>query len=731
MQAQVAMGRHRRRTASALVAAAVVLTTQAAPAGAKRLDATGAKLDAALRVLSADRAAHRRLPSARRLGGVALSPGGRVKAEVFVRGGSAAAARTLADAGMDVVARTDRGPIPIVEGWAPVSALGHLAALAGVRAIVPVRAITDTGSVESEGDLAHRGPQARALGPTGAGISVGIISDSINQVAGGILASQITGDLPANVLALSDSPSGHDEGRAMAEIVYDEAPGIARLAFAPASASADKVRAIDLLVALGARVIADDVIDVDAPFFQDGAVAQAVDRARDRGVAYFASAGNRARQGYAAQSAFPPGNGVYHDFDPGPGIDPVQTIESVPPNGSLQLFLQWDDPWGRVATDIDAELVAADGSPLAGALNGTSDNIASGVPAETVAWVNQTGAPVDVGLRIRRARGSGDPLLKYIAFAPTFEIAEHATGSGTINPGAAAARGSFAVAAVPASGPLGAPDAFSSRGPVTHTRDADGNPLAAPEIRQKPDLAGADGVSTTVPGFRPFYGTSAAAPSVAGVAVLAISANPTMSLAELRAILTNPASTADCLADGFPDADCGFGFVFADNVVAQALDATPPAVAAALAPGEPSGGNGWWTGDVSVTWNVSDEGSPVATRIGCDPVSVTTDGTTTSTCAATSAGGTTTRSVIVRRDATPPAAPAFTGIAAATYDSASLPAQGNVGCTSSDATSGIASCAVSGVDRSAGEHTLTATATDEAGLTSTSTLTYIVAAGGG
>ena len=48
---------------------------------------------------------------------------------------------------------------------------------------------TDTGTVLSQGDAAHHGPQARALGTTGAGVKVGVISDSINQVSGGV-ASQ-------------------------------------------------------------------------------------------------------------------------------------------------------------------------------------------------------------------------------------------------------------------------------------------------------------------------------------------------------------------------------------------------------------------------------------------------------------------------------------------------------------------------------------------------------------
>ena len=110
-------------------------------------------------------------------------------------------------------------------------------------------------------------------------------------------------------------------------------------------------------------------------------------------------------------------------------------------------------------------------------------------------------------------------------------------------------------------------ESFSSRGPtVTRYLDKDGNRLATPEVRPKPDLAGADGVAvssgfdTGSPDLNPFFGTSAAAPSAAGVAAVLWSAKPSMSVDELYAILRNPRGMIDCTsAPGYPDSDCGFG----------------------------------------------------------------------------------------------------------------------------------------------------------------------------
>jgi hypothetical protein len=67
------------------------------------------------------------------------------------------------------------------------------------------------------------------------------------------------------------------------------------------------------------------------------------------------------------------------------------------------------------------------------------------------------------------------------------------------------------------------------------------------------------------------------------------------------------------------------------------------------------GDSGWYTGDVTVTWDVSDPQTPISARSGCETVTVTADtAETTFTCVATSEGGTSTETVTVKRDATSP-----------------------------------------------------------------------------
>lgn len=67
------------------------------------------------------------------------------------------------------------------------------------------------------------------------------------------------------------------------------------------------------------------------------------------------------------------------------------------------------------------------------------------------------------------------------------------------------------------------------------------------------------------------------------------------------------------------------------------------------------GADGWYTSDVTISWDVADAQTPIWSSDGCDTVVVAEDTAgTTSTCTATSSGGTASASVTVKRDATAP-----------------------------------------------------------------------------
>lgn len=667
-----------------------------------------------------------------------ISRAERVLVQVYVSGPADDAVARLQEAGVSVKATADE-PLPVVEGWVPATALADLARLAFVSAVLPVMGGgSDAGSVQSQGVAAHRIPQSLTAGASsGAGVDVGVISTSINRVGGGVADSQATGDLPpgGRVSILKDGLSPNDdEGRAMAEIIYDGAPGLDKLLFASGTSAgpAGKADSINQLVAAGADVIADDIFQLGEPFFQDGVVAQAVDAARAAGVIYLASAGNRARQSYEGTYSDALG---FHDFNPGFPEDSNQAVVMVPNGKFLQIALNWDEPWGLAETNLNALLRQANGLalPSASVSGGLDNNLTTGLPREIVTWSNTSGSTVNVGLRIQRIAGTASPFLKYIARGNfgKFDIVEYATNSDTINPDAASANGAITVAAVSASDPgRDSPQPYSSRGPKTRLLDANGVRLGAPEVRIKPEIAAADVVSTTVPGFLSFPGTSASVPGAASIATVLRSSNPEASAAEIEARMSDPASAIDCVSSVLvPDPDCGAGFLLADAAFV-ALDQTGPIVSASLRPAGPNGRGGWFTRDVGISWNATDAESAIESA-PCAATGDSTDGVEIFTCEATSGGGSTTGSITVKRDAVRPATPKISGIRPGTFGRSgkrALPPKGRIRCRSKDDTSGLASCRITGYSRKAGRHTLVAKASDRAGLSATSKLRYTVRA---
>ena len=215
----------------------------------------------------------------------------------------------------------------MVSARIPLDKLPALETLDALKFARPALSMTRTGSVTSQGDPAQRSDLARAnFGVDGTGSIVGVLSDSFNCSGNGSYAAdQTSGDLPAGVTVLDDTACpGTDEGRAMAQIVHDVAPG-AGLAFHTAyNGEAAFAQGILDLAEAGSTIIVDDVYYFAEPMFQDGVIAQAVDAVKAAGVPYFSAAGNDGRQAY--QAAFSnsgqtgPAGGMLHDFDPGTGV---------------------------------------------------------------------------------------------------------------------------------------------------------------------------------------------------------------------------------------------------------------------------------------------------------------------------------------------------------------------------------------------------------------------------
>jgi hypothetical protein len=484
----------------------------------------------------------------------------------------------------------------IVSARLPISVIPLLESLSNLRFAQPAYSATSVGLVTSQGDRAMHADVARAtLGLSGAGVTVGVLSDSFN-CRGGAATDVATGDL-SPVTVFQDEPgcsSGTDEGRAMLQIVHDVAPG-ASLSFATAFAGMASFAAnIRALAAAGARVIVDDVIYFNEPMFQDGVIAQAVDSVTATGVVYFSAAGNYARQSYDHSfipgSSFPVGvfgpnflGGIAHDF----GGGNVFQRMTVPPGTSLLLTLQWDSPFFSVGgtgttNDVDVYIFNAAASQILRAA--TTNNIASGDPVEFLSFANSGASAVDVNIMIVAAAGPNPGRIKYVLAGGNSVVIQAATSSGTIY-GHANAQGAAAVGAAfygqtPAFG-VNPPilETFSSGGTTPILFSTAGTRLGTPDSRaNKPLIVAPDGGDTTFfgtdidgSGFPNFFGTSAAAPHAGAVAALILQVAPTMTPGQVLMALQNTA-----LDMGTPglDNDSGFGLIQADAALMSLMNAT-------------------------------------------------------------------------------------------------------------------------------------------------------------
>lgn len=504
-----------------------------------------------------------RLAQFDRAGLVVLDASDRVRVKVTLDGRAPmAAVRARAEQlGSRVLAQNDRYRQGVFSAYVPVAAAAALSRAPGVRSVVlapPPR--TNVGATTSQGAPVLRTDQVNAQDITGAGITVGILSDSYDTSTNAVRAANdiATGDLPGPgnplgnttpVTVLIDQPGGIDEGRAMAQIVHDLAPA-AKLCFATAFSTevefANNIRALaDQSGPCKADVIVDDIIYLAEPFFSDGPVAQAVDDVAAQGVAYFSSAGNRSgTQGYLsdfrpvsrAEAATrgqvdlslipdPASAGGFHNFSSAAGVvDVSQTIQVG--SSSNTLIFQWNDPFdaGAVTTDYDVYLYNANGSRIVA--SSVDDNTATDQPIEGF----QVPAGTYQVVFVRSGNTPAVPVaqkLRYVIFGSVV-TGEYLDPNTPITYGHNSAAGGNGTAAVPWFQTY-QPEGFTSPGPSTFYFDRDGNRLAQPEVRLKPDFAAIDGVNTTfftsdttedADTFPNFFGTSAAAPHAAGVAAL-------------------------------------------------------------------------------------------------------------------------------------------------------------------------------------------------------------------
>lgn len=496
----------------------------------------------------------------------------------------------------------------VFAAYVPTDQLKNASTIRGVRALIMEAPPIARGKFSSQSRVILQTNVLNKAGLNGDGITVGVLSDSFNTAQYNTSSPPATtapqdeknGYLPVvNVLQDFGGPGnpGTDEGRAICQIVYAEAPHINE-AFATAFSS--EIGFANNIVALRTQancsVIDDDVGYSDEPVFSDGYVAQAVNTVVNsttipgKKVIYTSSAGNEGNNGYrspyrnlsdaSVRAAGNHGNlnlttvpssltaGGWHNWNPNGGFEPSTTVMAPGPTTfPYMLFLQWDDPFFEdhgITTDYNFLVFDADGN-YHPELSGTSNAFAT---TEAYQQTGNLSLGTTYQIAITKSKKT-DPLAGPAPATHQLALLTFLDGASQLygkyfQPapltvpnifGHPAAESAIAVAAYAFNWRASLPflpqlDNFTSPGPAIIYFDQNNNRLATAQTRQKPEVAGVDGVLTTFFGAPyynypfAFFGTSAAAPTVAGVVALMLQEGggpASLSLDTVRTALENSA----------------------------------------------------------------------------------------------------------------------------------------------------------------------------------------------
>lgn len=430
-----------------------------------------------------------------------------------------------------------------LSAWVPISLLETLSAQPGIMSVVsaiPVEPV-DAGNLDlqlaqfdplsgthvTEGVAASNANVWHDAGYTGEGVKVGVI-DSFQSYTD----AQAAGELPPNIETYGTLYLGSPHGTAVAEIIYDMAPGVEFVFSSPADA-VEMGAHIVALAEMGVDIISSSIgpSNSESGDGLSGPISDAIAYAStEYGVLFVQAAGNQAQYNWNDTFRDTDGDGL-HEFDDGGEVNILKYgLDYVTPAGyPLVVYLRWND-WALSDQDYDLHLYYYDASDGWTWYTGSTDaQTGTQPPTERIGLY----APFTAiyGIVIQNYAATGDHVMDLMGYnIPAFYF--NHTHHSLVD--AATSSYALSVAALDALAPYPL-KSYSSQGPTM----GPGGILTGGT--DQPRLSGFANVETWSYGPGIFNGTSSATPHVSGAAALVLSAFGDYTNSEIRAFLESRA----------------------------------------------------------------------------------------------------------------------------------------------------------------------------------------------